>query len=79
MRSFVLTLIAAFAVAAAALSAHAGPVTVGAASGIQAAFAETSAVQDAAYVCRHRSFSSRRVCWWRPTYRHRYWRSRRWW
>ena len=56
--------------------------TVGTASGIQAAIADTSVLDEVAYVCRHRYYSSRRVCWWRPggygdRHRHRHWR-RRW-
>jgi hypothetical protein len=51
--------------------------TVGTAAGIQAAIADTSAVEDVAYVCRHRYYSSRRVCWWTPGYRRGFWR-RRW-
>ena len=49
-------------------------------SGIRAAIAESGALVDVAYVCRHRYYSSRRVCWWTPSrpWRHRYWRSRRW-
>ena len=59
----------------------ASAMTVGTASGIQAAIADTSVLDEVAYVCRHRDYSSRRVCWWRPGgyygYR-RYWRYRRW-
>jgi hypothetical protein len=48
-------------------------------SGIRTAIAESGALVDVAYVCRHRYYSSRRVCWWTPSrpWRHRYWRSRR--
>ena len=54
--------------------------TVGTASGIQAAIADTSVLDEVAYVCRHRAYSSRRVCWWRPGgYYIRPWRRyRRW-
>ena len=55
--------------------------TVGTASGMQTALADTSVLDEVAYVCRHRGYSSRRVCWWRPGgyygYR-RYWHYRRW-
>jgi hypothetical protein len=51
--------------------------TVGTAAGIQAAIAGTSVVDDVAYVCRHRYWSSRRVCWWRPG-GYRWHRWRRW-
>ena len=40
--------------------------TVGTASGIQAAIRDASQIEDVAYVCRHRYWSSRRACWWRP-------------
>jgi hypothetical protein len=79
MRRAMLILIAASAIVATTLSAPAGAMTVGAASGIEAALADMSALTNAAYVCRHRVLTSRRVCRWQPTYRHRYWRSRRWW
>jgi hypothetical protein len=53
--------------------------SIGTAAGLKAAIADTSMVDDVAYVCRHRYWSSRRVCWWRPGgYRwHRRWRWRR--
>jgi hypothetical protein len=65
-----LCLTAASAIVAAASIAPASAMTVGTASGIQAAINGTSAVEDVAYVCRHRYYSSRRVCWWT----HRYYR-----
>jgi hypothetical protein len=46
--------------------APANAMTVGTTSTIQAAIDETSAVHQVPYVCRHRYYSSRRVCWWRP-------------
>jgi phage terminase large subunit-like protein len=53
--------------------------TVGTASGIQAAIDGTSAVEDVAYVCRHRYYSSRRACFWTPGgYYRPYRRYRRW-
>jgi hypothetical protein len=51
--------------------------TVGTASSLQTAIDAGSDVVDVAYVCRHRYYSSRRVCWWTPGYRRGYWR-RRW-
>ena len=48
--------------------------TVGTASGIQAAIADTSVLDEVAYVCRHRYYSSRRVCWWRAGGYYRPWR-----
>ena len=77
MRKILLSLTAASAIVAAASVAPASAMTVGTASGIQVAIDDASAVQDAAYVCRHRYYSSRRVCWWTPGYR-RHWRWRRW-
>src|SRR5215212_10045463 len=83
MRKILLSLTAASAIVAAASVAPASAMTVGTASGIQAAIADTSVLDEVAYVCRHRGYSSRRVCWWRPGgyghgWRHRGWRGRRW-
>ena len=80
MRRMVLSLAAAGVIVSAAALAPAGAMTVGTAAGVQAAIADTSALQDVAQICRHRFFTSRRVCWWRPDrpWRHRHWRSRRW-
>jgi hypothetical protein len=73
---------AAIASTAALMPASASAMTVGTASGIKAALADTSLLDEARYVCRHRYYSSRRVCWWVPDrrrpWRHRHWRSRRW-
>jgi len=66
MRKVLLSLTAASANVAAASIAPASAMTVGTASGIQAAIDGTSAVEDVAYVCSHRYYSSRRACWWRP-------------
>jgi len=68
MRSFLLSVTAASALLAAASLAPAHAMTVGTASTMQAAVDNASALEDAAYVCRHRYYSSRRVCWWRPGY-----------
>jgi hypothetical protein len=76
MRKFLLSLAAASAIVAAASVAPASAMTVGTASGIQTAIDNASAIEDAAYVCRHRHYSSRRACWWRPGYRR--WRWRHW-
>ena len=78
MRKTLLSLAAASALMAAAPIVPANAMTVGTASGIQAAIDGTSTVEDVAYVCRHRYYSSRRVCWWTPNYRYRYWRRRHW-
>jgi hypothetical protein len=66
MRKILLTLTAASAIVACASVVPAGAMTVGTASGIHAAIADTSALDEVAYVCRHRYYSSGRVCWWRP-------------
>ena len=66
MRRILLSLTAASAIVAAASVVPANAMTVGTASGIQAAINDTNALEDVAYVCRHRYYSSRRVCWWRP-------------
>lgn len=76
MHKFALSLVAATMIVGAAPLAPAGAMAVGTAAGIQAAIDDAAMMRDAAYVCRHRYYSSRRVCWWRPTYRS--WR-RRWW
>ncbi|MEX2033912.1 MAG: hypothetical protein WEA28_01830 [Xanthobacteraceae bacterium] len=80
MRRTALSLAAAAVIVSAAALAPASAMTVGTVSGVQAAIADTGALQDVAYVCRHRFFTSRRACWWRPDRpRRRHWRSRRWW
>jgi hypothetical protein len=77
MRKLVLSLTAASAMIAAASVVPAQAMGVGTASGIQTAIDNASAIEDVAYVCRHRYYSSRRVCFWRPGYGRRSWR-RRW-
>ena len=82
MRRFALALAAATALVSAASLAPANALTIGAgaAQGIQAAAQDGSLIEDVAYVCRHRYYSSGRVCWWRPggyyyrPYRYRYYR-----
>jgi hypothetical protein len=67
MRRTLLSLAAAFAILSGAAGlAPAGAMTVGTASGIATAVEETGALDPVVYVCRHRYYSSRRVCWWRP-------------
>lgn len=78
MRRFVLSLTAAATIiTAGSMVAPAQAMTPGTASGVQTAVDNVVAIEQAAYVCRHRYYSSRRVCFWRPTYR-RYWRRRYW-
>ena len=43
---------------------------VGSAAAMEMALEDMSALENAAYVCRHRYYSSRRVCWWTPTRRY---------
>jgi hypothetical protein len=74
MRKMLLPLTAASAIVAAVSVAPA--MTVGTASGLRTAMDNASSVEQVVYVCRHRYYSSRRVCWWRPTYRP--WRRRYW-
>jgi hypothetical protein len=76
MRTLLLSLTAASALMAVAAVTPASAMTAGTAAGVKAAIAGTSMVDDVAYICRHRYWSSRRVCWWRPGgYRwHRRWR-----
>ncbi|MBN8964231.1 MAG: hypothetical protein J0H89_02380 [Rhizobiales bacterium] len=79
MRPFLLSLTAASALVAAASLAPANAMVVGTAPSMQAAVDNASVLEDAAYVCRHRYYSSRRVCWWRPgSYHGRRWHDRRW-
>ena len=66
MHKILLSLTAASAIVACASVVPASAMTVGTASGIHAAIADTSVLDEVAYVCRHRYYSSRRVCWWRP-------------
>jgi hypothetical protein len=74
MKSLILSLTAASAIATVALVTPASAMNVGTAPAMEAAAADQALVQDAAYVCRHRYYSSRRFCYWRPNYR----RWRRW-
>ena len=80
MRKILLSLTAASAIVAAASVIPASAKTVATATRIQAANANTSLQDEYAYVSRHRAYSSRRVCWWRPGgYYIRPWRRyRRW-
>jgi hypothetical protein len=83
MRKILLSLAAASAIVSAASLApvSANAMTPGTASGIRAAIEDTSAIEDVRMVCRHRYYSSRRVCFWQPGgyyYRPHYRRWRRW-
>jgi hypothetical protein len=88
MRKVLLTIAAAAAVfsAASLMAPRAEAMTITLPSNIQAAIADDSLIQEAAYVCRRVwrcnpwGCGWRRVCWWRPgpPYR-RYWRRRYWW
>jgi hypothetical protein len=78
MRRILLSLVAASAIVSAASLAPANAMTVGTAPGVQAALADTGVVDEVVYVCRHRYYTSRRLCWWRPGYRYRHWHWRRW-
>ncbi len=66
MRRALLSLTAASTILTGAVLMPASAMTVGTASGIRAGVAETSAVDQVVYVCRHQYFTSRRLCWWRP-------------
>ncbi len=82
MRKTLLSMVAAAAIVSAASLAPtaANAMTPGAAAGVLGALEETSLVDDVRYVCRHRGYSSRRVCWWEPGRRHyRPWRGHRRW
>ena len=68
MRRMLLSLTAVAAIAAATVIAPqpAGAMSVATVAGVRAAVASTSPTAQVAYVCRHRYYTSRRVCWWRP-------------
>jgi hypothetical protein len=78
MRKLVCALAAAAAISALPLG-QASAVTLGGTAGLQSAASGLAAVQDVRYVCRHRYYSSRRVCWWEPSYRRPWWPYRRPW
>jgi hypothetical protein len=79
MRKVLLSLTAASAIVAAAPVAPANAMTVGTANAIQAALADSSVLDEVAYVCRHRYYRSTRTCWWTPNSYRRHWRRyRRW-
>jgi hypothetical protein len=76
MRQVLQTVTATVAILSAAALMPAQARTPGTAAGIEAALADVRAVDEVAYVCRHRYLTSRRLCWWRPGYRWRWrWRS----
>jgi hypothetical protein len=79
MRKFLFTLAAAIAVISVTMLAapRADAMPVGAATGMQAALQGASLLEEAAFVCRHRYRSSRRVCRNVLVCRHRYYSSRR--
>lgn len=68
MRRTILSLAAAATIAstAALLPTRADAMSVGTAAAIEAAVADMGMLEDVRYVCRHRGYSSRRVCWWQP-------------
>ena len=91
MRNRLNTLLASGAVMAALAfaSTNANAMTLPAPSGISAALAQTSPIQQAAYVCRpvwrcgYWGCGWRRACWWGPGYGYGYghgyrWGSHRW-
>jgi hypothetical protein len=61
-----LTAVAAIAAGPAIAPQPAGAMSVGTVAGVRAAVAGTGPTAQVAYVCRHRYYTSRRVCWWRP-------------
>ncbi len=67
MRSILISLAAASTILlGAAAGAPARAMSVGPGCGNAAAFDATNALDQVVYVCKHRYYSSRRVCWWRP-------------
>jgi lipopolysaccharide biosynthesis regulator YciM len=79
MRRLLLSLTAASAILAGASVVPASAMTLGSAPALQTALADQSLVQNAAYTCRHRYYTSRRFCWWRPDFHRWHWRWRRHW
>ena len=90
MRKLVLSAAAASAFLLAGANAPVNAaVGITAAPSMQIAVDNANAVEEVRYVCRHRYYSSRRVCWWQPRpriyrpYRHyhrpyRYYHRRHW-
>jgi hypothetical protein len=66
MRRVLLSFTAASIILSVAALTPTSAMTVGTASGISAGLAATSTIDEVVYVCRHRYFTSRRLCWWRP-------------
>ena len=59
-----LVAVTAIVSAATLLPSRADAMSVAAA--MQMAFEDMSALENAAYICRHHYYSSRRACWWAP-------------
>jgi hypothetical protein len=77
MRRALLLLTAASTILTGAALMPANAMTVDTASGLRAGLAEAIPLEQVVYVCRHRYFTSRRLCWWRPGgYSWRFWRRR---
>lgn len=57
---------AAIVASATLVPSRADAMGIGSAAAVQMALEDISALENAAYVCRHRYYSSRRVCWWTP-------------
>ncbi len=72
MNRTLLSLAAAAAIVSAAtlLPTRADAMGVGTAAAVDVALADMSVLEDARYVCRHRYYSSRRVCFWSGGRRH---------
>ena len=71
MRRILLSLIAALTIVSAASLAPtsgANAMTPSTAAGIMNAAEDLNLMEDVRYVCRHRYYSSRRVCFWRGGY-----------
>jgi hypothetical protein len=77
MHRTILAVTGAAVIVSAASLMPAKAMTVGTVPGIEAALAETDALHEVPYVCRHRFYTSRRLCWWRPAFGYRGWRWRR--
>ena len=76
MHKLLLSVTAAAAIVSAPAFTPGHAMTVGTASGIQAALADTSMLDEVVYVCRHRYVSSRRVCSWQSRASRWRWRRR---
>jgi hypothetical protein len=75
MQKMLVALTTAISIMVAVTAAQA--MMTGTAPVIRTTFVEPGWLEHAKYVCHHRFYTSRRICWWRPE-PFRKWRWRRW-